>query len=368
MRIEIDGNELVAALKNARRGSSKHPILNHTLLEAEGNTLRIQTTDLEAYFVTELDAKVVEPGRLCANTELLTAAARPGAFKLHHKGDDAFLIANPHGGSRLRVAIMPADDFPAIREDAWQPLPIDASVLGTSMAMVEYAAGVNNFRAYLNCVAVMPGFIGASDGHRGAIREIEYTGPSALLPIKQVRDVLRLLADASAQVTYIGKDADAARMLRIKSGANTLSVALIDGKFPDLRSIFPLSTDDFVASFTFDREQLLESARRFMPFSTTKGSQKLADPGMFIAVAEGAAKLQDFDRVNEENCSWALGTHEGDGEIALSSQYLVDVLDAIKSAKVRISPWGGRGQLPSAIIAPVSDGQTAQHIVVGVTP
>lgn len=363
MRIELDGAALADALKNVPRGTnSKLPILQHALLEAEGDTLRLHSTDLEAHLVTELPAKVSEPGRICAQIDLLAAAARPGVFKLKHSDGDAVAIANPHGGSRLRIPTLSADDFPVPQDGDWTTVPIDGAILADAIARVGYAAGSSDHRFFFNCIAIMPGYIGATSGHRLAIHDADYDGPPLLIPIKQTRELSRLLG-THARLAYMPAVSGASRF-RVESGNCTLSVSLIDHGYVDLRAALPTPAD-LSASFVFDREKLLESARRFMPFCTNRAAAKKTEPPVILAVAEGGAQLLDWSRDNAENCSWALGAHEGDGEIPMRAEYLIDVLDAIRVDKVRFTPWKKTATMFGVIV----EGATSpsdRHQIVGV--
>jgi DNA polymerase III sliding clamp (beta) subunit (PCNA family) len=356
MRIEIDGNELANALRGSPRGKSTLPILQHALLDASEGRLRVQTTDLEAYSCTDIAAKVIEPGSVSAKADLLLAAARPGVLKFAHKDEDPNATANPHGGSRLRIPTLKASDFPAMQEGDWHPLPIEPAALAVAIERVFYAAGSIDYRGYLNTLCIGKGFIGASDSYRGALHDFDYAGPALLVPNKQVREFAKMLTAESA-LSVLGQNPP--RMLRVTNGATMLSVSLVEGQYPDIESVFPIDIPKVEPAFVFDRENLLQSAQNFLPFTTVVATKL---PTADLVVENGGAYLRDRAATNEENCSWALGEHTDEGRISIRLDFVIATLSAMRADKVRLCINRGR----SIVLTPVADVIAERHIITGV--
>jgi DNA polymerase III sliding clamp (beta) subunit (PCNA family) len=372
MRVELEGKDLAEALRNSPRGRSTLPILEHALLETGDGVLRVQTTDLEATAVTEIPAKVLTPGAICGQAALLAAAARPGLLKLSHDDADFFIAVMPRGGSRLRVPALVATQFPIPESLDWRPLEMDTTALAAAIGSLEYAAAISDHRHFLNTLALLPGYIGATNSHRLAMFIADYEGPQALLPIKQVREFARLLTP-EAKLFYVpGPKEGTARMLRIQNGATMLSIALVDANYPAISDVIEKDFQERVALYTFDREKLLESARQLLPFLSPVPGAKMREPCLVLSVAEGAAQLTDLQGTNVENCSWALGDHDADGQLAVRADYLVDTLSAIKTDKVRlhirrrVAEANRPMSAPCVLIQPCVESPKDSHLIVGV--
>ncbi|MBR0346063.1 MAG: hypothetical protein IJI03_12475 [Rudaea sp.] len=367
MRIEIDGgvlhDTLCAATYKAR---STLPILGFALLDATGDRVRVTTTDLEAFFAAELPAKVPMSGRICVNVELLKAAARDGNLSLLHNADSSIMQATPKGGSKLRLPVLKAEDFPEPDEGTWQPITINPVELADAIRSVKYAAARSDIRAYLNCVGVVPGCVGASDGHRAAKFDIAYDGPELPIPQSQIDGVLALLGPETKLSATLNA-ANNASLLRVENGSRTLIVRLIDCRMPKYAGLF-VGIEQTERRAQFDRIKLLQAVKQFSPFTGFDGTNKAMAKGAWFIVADGAAKIESGE--SEENCSWALGHHEGGIRFSLCMPYLTEALAAIDTEKVSIGLMTVAGNQERLSVEPIIPGDTPApqaHIIVGIT-
>ncbi|MDR3389894.1 MAG: DNA polymerase III subunit beta [Rudaea sp.] len=360
MRVEVEGKDLAEALRGGvQAGRSTLPVLECALLETGDGILRIHGTDLEGHSITEIPAKVIDAGAICANAALLTAAARNGTLKLRVDDEAHVLRAEPHGGSRLRVPTLAAPEFPIPETEVWHPLEIDPVQFAAAIRTVSYASGKQDVRYYLNGVALLQGYVCASDGHRAAMYRLAYDGPRIIIPNDQVDAVLKLLDDKAVLAYVDGTSKGHARKLRVKNGARTFATLLIDAPgYPDVQAIFPL-TSTLDKKYTFDSAKLADAAKQFIPFCKQKDSKNA--PALVLSIADGAAQFTDTRRTNVENCSWVLGEFSQNGEIGVAATYLIPPLHAVGAEKVSV--YFTHTML---LITPVNDDSCQQHVIMGV--
>src|SRR5579885_1494654 len=351
MRLETEGSALADALRNgvAGRGSGNVHILKCALLEAEDGLLRVTTTDLEAVASMELPAKVADQGCVCADAALLAASAREGILKIAQT--EKTLGVTAYNGGRFRIPTQNAADFPMIQENEWVPLKLDPASAGMAIGAVACCAAKNDVRHYLEGIGLRNGYIAASDGHTAAVWQLPYEGPDAIVPLRQI-DAFATLLHSGAEISALASGGRC-RMLRVRSGAATLIVRLIDGSYPDVLRLFPSDTPDEQGCWAiFDRAKLLHAIKQFMPFASTRFG-----PAAFLKVGDGAASLVSANQENVENASWALGKFGGSFEIELRLDYLARSVAAMREEKVRISLYAENGAL--SVLLQSAEGQAA---------
>lgn len=367
MKLELDGAELHDTLRAAiYEPRSTLPILGYALLDASGERVRITTTDTEAYFIAELAAKVPASGSICVKIDMLKAAAREGKLALAHNDGSSIMQASPKGGSKLRLPVLDGEQFPTPDQLQWVPIEADPLELADAIRTVKYAVGRGDVRAWINCVGVTRSGVAATNSHRVALYRMPYAGPQMAIPEAHVEAVLGMLG-ADARLSCSANDAGNVSMLRIERGGRTLIVRMIDGQLPPYTTLFD-GTEQRERRALFDRAKLLQAVKQFLPFTAQEGIPKAAIKGAFLVVSDGAAKLECGD--NEENCSWALGKHEGEIRFSLSMPYLADVLAAIDTDKVWIgvARKGAAVKMERLTIEPEIAGADVPphaHIIVG---
>lgn len=358
MRLELEGSDLAKALKaGVAQRNGNLAILQCALLEAADGMLRVTTTDLEAEAIAELPAKVIEPGAVCVNAALLQAAARDGVLKLSQDGKTP-MRAEPRMGGKLRLPSMEAVEFPKVDDKNWRTLPIEAGLLARAIAAVAPAAGITDHRFYLNGVAIMPGYIAASDGHRAGMYPLDYSGSAAIIPIRQLKAFTRLLKEGAEVSASFDGDTKITK-LRVHADGESVSVRVVDAAFPDVSMLVVDPQGENWA--IFDREKLCDAISKFRPFcdATKIGSNA------YLNVVDGAAELQASNGENTENLSWALGKHGAAFKQYVNLEYVADACDAIGADKVRIVMAEQRALRGLYIADADAAGTVAQHVVVG---
>ncbi len=240
----FDALQKVTTIIGAR---STLPILVNVLLEADGESLALTTTDLEIRIRTEIAAKVGQPGRTTLPAKTLFNVVRelPGEEVSLDAGEN-HQIRLESGASTYRLNGMAADDFP-------QPTPVvclrgitlPQADLARMMSLVSYAASTDDSRKMLNGVhfkiAESAFTTVATDGKRLALVEKMVEARvgddgEAIIPSKAAAELQRLLAKEGDAVIEIGESQASFQM-----GRTHMVTKLVEGTYPNYRQVIPTS-------------------------------------------------------------------------------------------------------------------------------
>jgi DNA polymerase-3 subunit beta len=240
----FDALQKVTTIIGAR---STLPILVNVLLEADGETLALTTTDLEIRIRTEIAAKVGQPGRTTLPAKTLFNVVRelPGEEVSIDAGEN-HQIRLESGASTYRLNGMATDDFP-------KPTPVvclrgitlPQADLARMMSLVSYAASTDDSRKMLNGVhfkiAESAFTTVATDGKRLALVEkmVETRvgdDGEAIIPSKAAAELQRLLGKEGDAVIEIGESQASFQM-----GRTHMVTKLVEGTYPNYRQVIPTS-------------------------------------------------------------------------------------------------------------------------------
>jgi len=328
------------------------PVLANVLLSLEGDQLSITGTDLEV----ELVGKVtVDPG---ATGGEITVPARKLMDICKSLAEDAQLdfrlednkLVLKSGRSRYTLTTLPATDFPNAEDDpdmfslALEGAQVKALLDSTSFAMAQ-----QDVRYYLNGMLfeVEPEHLRvvATDGHRLAMRTLKTdTGASesiqVILPRKAVLELGRLLGDENESLTMMF----GSNHVRVKLQHFTFTSKLVDGKFPDYTRVLPRGGNKIVIG---EKHSLRHAFSRASILSNEKYR------GVHLHLISGELKILANNPEQEEAEEVVGVEYEGDSlEIGFNVAYLVDVLNALDSEKVKITLLDANS---SALLEEVSD-------------
>ena len=251
MKFAVDVGALKAVLHRACEVIERKtniPILGNILIQVEGATVSITSTDLNRWFVERtpvaLDAvagSITAPGRMLHDI----ASKLPAEGQLTAELDDTTLVLRC-GRSRFKLLTLPPTDFPAPEFATGAPrFQITSANLRRLIARTGFAMCNDASRYYLNGLHIhqengrLRGV--ATDGHRLARVDvdIELNGvssfPGVILPRDTVLILDRLFGKSDEPISIeltptACKVSDNSRMLISK---------LIDGTFPDYKRVIP---------------------------------------------------------------------------------------------------------------------------------
>jgi DNA polymerase-3 subunit beta len=240
------------------------PILSSILLEAKGDGLVLQSTDLEVSLKHSMPARIDEEGTAVIPGRLLTDIVRSmpeAAVTIETGSQDEATISCAQ--SSFDVRTLHAEDFPKFPEvspDSVVVLPTDR--LTDVIKQVSRAASKDETRPVLTGVLtiVEPRSLKmvATDSYRLAVREVEIEGPDepieVVIPNKAVDEIPRLAG--SSETVSLGV---AENQVVFEFGTTIFVSRKIDGKFPNYSQLIPTESE---TKAVVDREELLEAVKR----------------------------------------------------------------------------------------------------------
>ncbi|GGD71876.1 DNA polymerase III subunit beta [Lacimicrobium alkaliphilum] len=313
------------------------PILSNVLIKVSEGTLWLTGTDLEVELISNValsgdfeDGEVTVPAKklldICKgftdNSEILFAL----------DGSKAILKA---GRGKYSLSTLPAEEYPNLED--WQgevEFEISQANLKRLIDSTHFSMAQQDVRYYLNGMSfeTEPNLIRtvATDGHRLALCRIAYEDGNlperqVIVPRKGVMEISRLIEDEDKPLkVQIGSN-----HIRIFSTEFIFTSKLVDGRFPDYRRVLPKEGDKTVLS---SKETLKQAFSRVSILSNEKFR------GVRLNLASGELKLTANNPEQEEAEEVVDVDYQGDSlEIGFNVAYLIDVLNALSSEKVKLT-------------------------------
>ena len=146
-----------------------------------------------------------------------------------------------------------------------------------------------------------------------------------IVPRKGVAEIQRLASHAEGALT-LGISSNA---LRVTGGGQTVTVKLVDGKFPDYERVIPRNGDKIVLSH---RETLRAALQRTSILSNEKfrGVRLNFGSGVLKASAHNPEQEEAEEEIEVEYAGEAL-------EIGFNVSYLLDVLGVLQAETVQLT-------------------------------
>ncbi len=249
------------------------PILSNVLVEAEGDALRLTTTDLDVGVSVRVDAKVEVPGGTTLPARRLASIIRElPASDVDVEVDDKNTASIRSGRSFFKILGLNRDEFPPLPdfEDAHE-FKLDQKRLLDCLKKTSYAISTDETRYVLNGIffSFKEGSLTmvATDGRRLAMVEQDVEFPQSqetdmIIPTKAVNELQRLLHDEGEVTMLVGTS-----QVAFELNQSLLVSKLIEGNYPNFRQVIP---GDLKHRITIEREALLSSVSRVAVLSTDK--------------------------------------------------------------------------------------------------
>lgn len=338
MKIGIDRENLLTALQavaNVVERRQTLPILSNILVSAENEELSVTATDMEVEAVARVSAQVARGGALTVPGRKLLDICRslpPQSIISIEEKDKKIRIQS--GRSRFVLSTLPANEYPTIGYAAEEiAFPVECAVLQQLIASTQFAMAHQDVRYYLNGLLLELAHDSikavATDGHRLALNEcplaLDLKEPRQLIvPRKGVMEIQRLASHSSAPLT-LGVSAN---VLRVSSENQSLTVKLVDGKFPDYERVLPKGGTKLVIA---NRELTKSALQRTSILSNEKFR------GVRLTLNKGVLKTSAHNPEQEEAEEEIEVDYDGESlEIGFNVSYLLDVLSVLESENIEI--------------------------------
>lgn len=324
MKVSIARSELLDALSIVSKGLSSRttlPILSGILFTAQGDSLQVQSTDLEVSIRTAVKARVEAEGTIVIPGRLITDIVRSlpeAAVTVDASANGATIQC---GQSSFTVRTLAPEDFPKFPDvSPGETVTLPTSVFSDVVHQVAKAVSRDETRPILTgiLIVVEEGTLrmAATDSYRLCVREVAVEGTDgsleAVIPGRALEDVSRLAA-ASEDVTLGVSE----NQVIVRFGDTTFVSRRIEGTFPNWRQLVP---KEWNTRFTIDRQELIEAVKR-----VSLMAQHSAPLRLKVAVDDRvlslSAQTQDIGEAREDLEAAIEGQ---DVEMAFNHAYLMD--------------------------------------------
>lgn len=319
------------------------PILSNVLIEAEGDTISLTTTNLDLGICTRIKATVEKEGAVTLPVKRLATIVKelPNSdVKVEASPNNQVKITS--GGSHFKIMGISRDEFPALPEFSDdRSFTIEQGTLAGMIKSVSYAQSSDETRYMLN--GVYFNFIEAEEGSSGRLSLVATDGRrlaktdhemevgegmsgSLILPAKTVSELVRLL-DKGESLKIAFNDRRVAFQIHTKAdtagfvGDIHLVSKVVEGNYPNYQQVIPKETHQRIK---IERELFLQSIHRAALVTTDKSNQVKIQ--ISNNLMELSASSPDFGESHE---SLAVDYSGPDLQVAFNPQFLMDPLKAL---------------------------------------
>ncbi|MDR1907583.1 MAG: DNA polymerase III subunit beta [Holosporales bacterium] len=257
MHIRVNRDVLLTAFSHSQSVIEKRTtllILGHTLIQAQGESVVVVSTDMVLSLSESFPCEVLEAGGLCVPTILLYEILRkikpnvPIDIMCSEQSTQVVLSA---GRSRFEIPFVSSDEFPRVLQEGNEyscrftmPAPLLKNMLETvrfAMATDEMRyslVGINlSYESEANVLRAV-----ATDRHRLASIEMPAPAgsesmPSIIIGKKVIGEMVKLLDEAREPVSLAVSETRIELTVASDNSVAVLGSRLIDGAFPAYQAI-----------------------------------------------------------------------------------------------------------------------------------
>lgn len=340
------------------------PVLNNILVSTDGGRLKLTATNLEVGITNWVGCQVEEEGAITVPAKLLIdfVSSLPNdkiVMSLDERTRTLHLKCARYEANIKGIA---AEEFPVLPEVTDAPVArIPAPLLKEMINQVAFAASADDSRPVLAGVYVQiegrEMTMAAADGFRLAKRTTDLGAPvesavKLIIPSRSMIELARALPDDE------GEDAEPVSMIVTSTRNQVLfrhdnlevTSRLVEGNYVDIQRVIPADWATRTVVNTVDLLKAVRMASIFAKDSANIVRLQVAPgadmtPGV-LTLSANAAEVGD--NTSELDC-----TVDGEeGQIALNSKFLVDVLNVLGTGQVAIET---KTYQSPAVVKPVGE-------------
>lgn len=281
MKFSVSKEKFLAGLQAVQNVVSTRttlPILSNVLLQAQGGTLRLTTSDLDATVTRTLDSQNAEIESEGATTipvrKLVTVVHSLPANDIFVESDAKNVVSIRCGQSFFKMYGLPEDEFPPIAtfEEA-KVFTLKQRDLKDALKKTAYAISTDETRYVLNGIlfSFSEGKLTmvATDGRRLALVDLEVDFPATqdvdvIVPSKCVTELTRMIGEEGTITMSV-----APNHVAFETPSTFLISKLIEGNYPNYRQVIPGEAKERV---TLEREQFLNAVHRVSLLASEKSN------------------------------------------------------------------------------------------------
>ncbi len=345
MKIRINKSELAAALKAAGKTCSSHgniPVLSNVRISTAeaGDSLFIDSTNLDQYTSIEVEADVVEKGEVLVpfrRFNSIAANLEGETVELESKGSKTEIRS---GRFRASVEGVDVADWPQSGAEVDKCYHIEAKQLSHAIQSVISCASTDESRYILNgvfvqCVESIVSVV-ATDGRQLAVHsfEADWSDFDLVIPTLAADAIIDSCKGADTVEICFGVDS-----VEVATNFTKIWSKTIAGKFPNWRQVMP--NESAMRKFPAPHKKLLGILRRV---------GLIADPRIGCVRLDGGADGIAVSASNAgESASEKLDCEAVEFGVSVNHDFLARMLATIDGKSVDIKV--GENELPVLIEA-----------------
>ncbi|MDA9181101.1 DNA polymerase III subunit beta [Gammaproteobacteria bacterium] len=366
MKIIITKENLIKSLQKVIGVVEKRqtmPILSHVLFRKNNNTFEVVASDLEVQLSSSISLEdgsdftddVTIPGRKLFDI----GKGLPDESVLEINLGEESKIQIKSKKSKFILSALDARTFPIMdtADEGSIPFSFKSKNFKDIIGKTSFAMAQQDVRYYLNGLFLNISqeeiFGVATDGHRlakaGAVVKtgISLSSANAIIPRKGIIEIDKQLVDEDEIKAVLSKN-----HLQITNNNSQAITKLIDGKFPDYTRVIPSDTDKIVM---VDCKSFKEALIRVSILSNDRFR------GVRLNFLENEIGVSANNPEKEEASDDIKSTYSGEPlEVGFNVNYLIDVLNVIKTKNVQISLKDANS---SALLMPENDSSSSYVVM-----
>lgn len=350
MEITLLHSELQAALELVGRISAKHvtlPVLQCVRLEAKGEEIILQATNLEISIEIPLAGTVVEAGEVAIPSQTFLQSIQFVNQKEVTLRTEEQVLQIETKTSNTSIKLFAVDEFPVVQKITELDMTLQGAQFTLGIKSVAFAASQTSIKPELGSVFIQQKkehslTFAATDSFRLMERTVSQKGvimsDSIMIPQKNALELARV-CDAKGGDPRFGLNDNQCAL--IFEDGTYISSRLVTGSFPDYEQIIP---KEYVTYATLLRADLQQACKKTNIFLNKFRQMTLVLSGSSVTVS---SQNNDVGHTTDT----VQAQIEGE-ELTLSfnQQYVVDPLSHITADSLRLSFAGvGRPMVMTAV-------------------
>lgn len=313
--------------------------LQGVLIEIKENKISFYSTNLNAYFYTDISIKteeevkfVIDPKKVIEFISLLPEAN----IDLEIKENQLIIKA---GKTKGNFALVNANDFPpppAIKE---KKQPLKKSFLYENLPLVLFAASTDETRPVLNGINFLTEdaemSIASTDGFRLSLMKIKiednFPLPSLIIPSDFLDGFLKFITteDKNKKEEILFGYSKEEKAIVFQVGRNSFYSRLIEGDFPPFEKVIPSEVNTKVI---INKEEFLRNIKLASVFARDYSNI------VILNIRKGGLYIHPrIDNGQNEDTAYQDAQVEGkEQKIAFNFRFILDLLNHIKDEKITL--------------------------------
>lgn len=350
MEITIPHTELTTALELVGRISTKHitlPVLQCVRMEAKGESITLQATNLEISIEVSLKGTVVEEGVVAIPAQIFLQSIQFITQKDITLRTEDQVLQLETDNTNTSIKTFSTDEFPTLNQLQGEELKLQGSMFSYGIKSVAFAASQTSIKPELGSVFIQQKkehsltFV-ATDSFRLMEKTVSQKGlvleQSLMIPQKNAIELARICEAVGEDPIFIANENQCA--LRFPKGVY-VSSRLVTGSFPDYTQIIP---KEFVTHVTVLKDDLLRSFKKTSIFLNKfrQVSLMITDKNLTISSQNNeVGHTTDTVRAQVEGDELTLNFNQ---------QYILDPLSHINDDSIKMSFAGlGRAMIMEGV-------------------